>query len=304
METLPYREMRFELTSGTLAAKVWGPEDGMPLLALHGWLDNANTYDLLAQELTGCRLVALDLAGHGLSGHRPAGGSYYLWDHLADVAEVVDQLGWRRFSLMGHSMGAGIATWFAGTFPQKVERLVLIDGFGAAFSVASDRLPGYLRQAIRRRMLAFNSPIARFSEGEQPQFASFDEAVAERQNGKFGDLTREAAAILLRRGLEPVEGGFRWRNDPRLALPAYMEPDEATIHAFIRQIKAPTCLILGQQGLFGEGQKAERLQHFRHLELHKLPGDHHLHLGPQASEVARTIQHFLVPSIQPQILIP
>ncbi|MEM7039910.1 MAG: alpha/beta hydrolase, partial [Bacteroidota bacterium] len=294
--TQDFRETRFTLSSGTLAAKLWGPENGLPVLALHGWLDNANTFDLLAKELPGIRLVALDLAGHGLSAHRPAGGSYYLWDHLADVAEVVQQLGWQRFSLVGHSMGAGIACWFAGTFVDKVDRLVLIDGFGAPFSVESESLPGYLRKAIRRRMLAFKSPIARFAEGKQHQFSSFDEAVAERRNGKFGKLTDEAAAILLRRGLEAVEGGYRWRNDPRLTLPAYMEPNEAAIHAFIRKITAPTCLILGNQGLFGKGEKAERLQAFSQLELHRLPGDHHLHLGPHATEVGQTVRKFLVSS--------
>ena len=294
MTTHDYQEARFDLSSGTLAAKIWGPEDGLPVFALHCWRDNANTFDLLAKELPGVRLVALDLAGHGLSAHRPAGGSYYLWDHLADVAEVVRQLGWRRFSLMGHSMGAGIATWYAGTFARQVERLVLISVLGETFSMESDSLPGYLHKAIRRRILARQSPVARFAAGDQRQFSSFDEAVAERRNGKFGQLTDEAAAILLHRGLEPVEGGYRWRNDPRLTLPAYMEPNEATIHAFIREVAAPTWLILGEEGLFGKGEKAERLQSFRQLELHRIPGDHHLHLGPQAAQVGQTVHQFLI----------
>ena len=294
-----HQEIRFKVSSGTLAAKQWGPKDGFPILALHGWLDNANSFDQVAPGLEGVRLIALDLAGHGHSDHRPPGGSYYLWDHLADVAEVLGQLGWRRFSLMGHSMGAGIATWYAGTFPSRVERLVLVDGFGAPFSVEADGLPGYLSKAIRRRMLAGSSPIPRFNAGAQ--FESFEEAVAERRNGKFGDLTDEAAGILLDRGLEAVPGGYRWRNDPRLVLPAYMEPNESTIHAFIRRISAPTCLVLGEDGLFGQGQKAERLRHFQNLQVHRLPGDHHLHLGQSAPEVAAVINAFLVPSLQPQL---
>ena len=190
-------------------------------------------------------------------------------------------------------MGAGIATWYAGAFARQVERLVLIDGFGAPFSVESESLPGYLAKAIRRRILARKSPVPRFVAGKQSQFSSFDEAVAERRNGKFGKLTDEAAAILLRRGLEQVEGGYRWRNDPRLTLPAYMEPNEAAIHAFISQVAAPTCLILGKEGLFGKGEKAERLQSFSQLELHRMPGDHHLHLGPHAAEVGKTVHQFL-----------
>lgn len=296
--------MRFWASGIPLAAKVWGPESGHPVLALHGWLDNANTFDRIAPLLEGCHIVALDLAGHGHSGHRSAGASYYLWDYLADVAEVIRQLGWKRFSLMGHSMGAGISTWYAGTFPRKVERLILIDGFGAPFSVEPDELPRYLGRAIRRRQMAAQVPIDRFAAGHQAQFGQVSEAIAERRSGKFGELTDEAAAILLERGLEQVPGGFRWRNDPRIALPAFMEPDEAEICAFIRQIEARSMLILGDQGLFGQGQKAHRLSHFQQLEIHSLPGGHHLHLEAAAPTVAGLIQSFLIPSPLPQIPHP
>lgn len=299
MNGIDPQEIRFEISSGILAAKQWGSPDGLPVLALHGWLDNANTFDLIAPRLEGVQLIALDMAGHGLSTHRPPGASYYLWDHLADVAEVIGQLGWKRFTLLGHSMGAGIATWFAGAFPKLVARMALIDGFGAPFSVEPDKLPGYLSKAIRRRQLAANSPIDRFATGKRAQFNKFEDAVAERKKGKFGHLSDEAAGILLRRGLEPVEGGYRWRNDPRLVLPTYMEPDEATINAFISKVSAPTCLILGDNGLFGKGQKADRLEHFQQLEVHTLPGDHHLHLGAAAPAVATLIQSFLVTSLQP-----
>lgn len=298
------REIQFRLPGYTLAAKEWGQPGDIPILALHGWMDNANTFDHLIPALEGVHIIALDLAGHGHSGHQGPGGAYYLWDYVADVAEVIRQLGWKQFSLLGHSMGAGIATWFAGTFPRKVERLALIDGFGAAFSLEADQLPRYLERAIRRRQMAGMVPIERFVPGQAPQFSSLKEAIAERRDGKFGKLTEEAACTLLERGLESVPGGYRWRNDPRIALPALMEPNEATICAFIDRITAPTCIILGDQGLFANGERDHRLTHFRQLEVFTLKGGHHLHLEPVATEVATHLQAFILSSLQPTIPTP
>lgn len=66
-------EVRLSLPHIELAAHLFGPEDGLPVIALHGWLDNANSFARLAPRLEGLRIVALDLAGHGHSGHRPPG---------------------------------------------------------------------------------------------------------------------------------------------------------------------------------------------------------------------------------------
>ena len=86
-------ERTFEVSPGlVLAARIHGPEDGAPLLAMHGWLDNAATFDLLAPLLPGRRIVALDFAGHGLSGRR-SGAPYHFIDYVADAAGVIDLLG-------------------------------------------------------------------------------------------------------------------------------------------------------------------------------------------------------------------
>jgi pimeloyl-ACP methyl ester carboxylesterase len=116
------RASETDVVLGQLAAKVWSPAPGAEVrgsvLALHGWMDNAGSFDALAPVLAsvGYRVAALDLAGHGHSPHRPAGAGYgynYMDQSLA-VLEAAQALEWPRLTLLGHSMGAGIATLVGG----------------------------------------------------------------------------------------------------------------------------------------------------------------------------------------------
>lgn len=87
-----------------LAARGFGPPDAPKVLCMHGWLDNAASFELLAPRLPGLRVVALDLPGHGLSEHREAGNTYAFIDAVATVAAARDALGWEQCILMGLSL--------------------------------------------------------------------------------------------------------------------------------------------------------------------------------------------------------
>jgi len=84
------KEIQIELPYLKLAAKQWGNPAGMPVLAIHGWLDNAGTFDHIAPLLPDLNLVAIDLPGHGLSEHRPMGTNYHFIDYIQWVCTVVD----------------------------------------------------------------------------------------------------------------------------------------------------------------------------------------------------------------------
>ena len=139
------KEKKFHVFGQTLAGLSWDGQ-GEPVLALHGWLDNAASYLPLASQWQR-PMVALDFSGHGHSDHRPDGVVTHLVDHVRDVLAVADQLGWQRFSLVGHSMGAGIACLFAAAFPERVSRLVLIEGLGPP-STPGEEVANTLRKAL------------------------------------------------------------------------------------------------------------------------------------------------------------
>ncbi len=141
-----------DLDGVEIAVRCWGPEDGIPVLALHGWLDNAASFDRLAPLLDGCFVVAPDLAGHGRSDHRRDDSGYYLWEHAEDMLAVVDSLGLGHFHVLAHGMGTGIASLLAA-LTSSIASMVFLDGMGAPFTVAEDDRVAHLARAYRLKRM-------------------------------------------------------------------------------------------------------------------------------------------------------
>lgn len=149
------RDLVLPVPNGQLAGKQWGPDDGQPVLALHGWLDNAAVFEPLVPLLKAeFKLVALDLPGHGLSSHLPARGHYTLDSYVESVLSAVDHLKWDTFSVLGHGMGAGIGYYLAALQPDRVPRLASVEGSFPATSPSfephecEDRRDSYTRQEV------------------------------------------------------------------------------------------------------------------------------------------------------------
>lgn len=130
MTTHRYREIDVRVTGGMLHAGVWEPVDGPAepptVLLVHGVTASHLAWTFVAERLPGVRLVAPDLRGRGRSNtlEGPAG----MAAHAADLAGLLDAVGSERVVVVGHSMGAFVAVVFAHRHPQRVARLVLVDG--------------------------------------------------------------------------------------------------------------------------------------------------------------------------------
>lgn len=277
-------ERRFQVAGLTLAAQIWGRPGGVPVIALHGWLDNAGTFDLLAPQLPGCEIVALDLAGHGLSGARSADASYNIWQDVGDLDDVADELGWNRFNLVGHSRGGAIAMLYAATFPERVEKLVLIEGGVPLLGEAEDA-PATLAKAFRDR---------RSLRGRGGRvFADRATAIAERADG-FSKVSRAAAEILARRSLREVPGGFQWHADQRLKGGSELKLTAELTRAFVRRVAAPVLMVRAEQSPFARWKDYdEMIPLFAAIEVVVLPGAHHLHLEGAEGEIAGRTGKFL-----------
>ncbi|MCQ2029912.1 alpha/beta fold hydrolase [Stutzerimonas zhaodongensis] len=281
--SFPFEEIRLSLPHIEVAAHLYGPEQGQPVIALHGWLDNAATFSRLAPLLDGVRIVALDLPGHGHSDHRPPGAAYNIWDYAHDVLQTAEQFGWKRFSLLGHSMGAIVSVLLAGAMPDRIERLALIDG-AIPYTGEADTAPQKLGESLQA--------LLEVDDKRKPVYDSFEQAIAARMKG-VGAVSHEAAESLALRGLMPVPGGYTWRTDARLMLPSPMRLTRAHALAFVHRVACPASLVLAEQGLMTQPAMLELIETFPFAR-NRLPGGHHLHLDdqPGAEAVAAIFNPF------------
>lgn len=273
------RELSLQLPHLRLAARAWGDPALPRLLALHGWLDNAASFDRIAPLL--CEhfhIVAIDLPGHGRSGHRPPGTWYHYVDYLGDALAAADALGWTHFGLLGHSLGGAVASMLAAASPQRIERLFLIEALGP-LTAEVDQTLSLLQRALSQRHGLPAKALRVFAS----------EAEAAETRAKAGDLSLDAAQIMVARGITPVPpGGFVWSSDPRLTLTSPQRYTEAQVLAVLGEIHVPTQLILAEPPppFLPEAMISARIARVPSIDVVRIAGHHHLHLDDPAPVAA------------------
>jgi len=262
------REIDLHLPHVRIAAREWGDRDAEPVLALHGWLDNAASFDTLAPLLSDLHLVAVDLPGHGRSRHRPPGAIHHFIDWVPEVAATADALGWDGFSLLGHSMGAGICSLVPAVFPGRVRRVVLLEGAGPLAADAA-KAPEQLISAL--------GDETRAGGAGSRVFPDIESAVEARRRDT--DLPEDAARRLVERGTEEVEDGVRFSFDPRLKTRSRLRFTENQVRAFLAAIDCPVLAVGATQGWpFPREIVEARLALIPTLERADVEGGHHVHL--------------------------
>ncbi|MCF7221756.1 alpha/beta fold hydrolase [Marilutibacter chinensis] len=283
------RELVLDTPLGRIAGLRGGHPGAARVLALHGWLDNAASFAPIAPLLDGIELVAIDLPGHGRSAHLPPGADYSFPGAVNSVLDVADALGWDRFALLGHSMGAGIASLVAASCPERVGRLVAIEALGA-LADAPENTAARMRQAIAASRALRGKSLRVFP----------DLALAVRARMAAGTqvgsrLAEPAARLLVERGTVPVDGGFVWSSDPRLTLPTFQRPTEAQVNDLVAGIDCPTLTIFAEpaQPYLPDPLRRARAALLPDGRLVVMEGGHHLHMEDPATVAAAIGDFFL-----------
>lgn len=263
-----WQDIQIAVPGFTLAAKTHGQPEQPAMLALHGWLDNANSFEWLAEQLPDYYFIALDLPGHGQSSHLPAGCHYHFSDGIFTILNAIKSLGLSKLHLLGHSMGACLASLLAGVQPDLFLSLTLIEGLGP-FSSPAETACQQLRDYWNHQNPMGANPIKGYQSLAQ----------AAKARAKRGHVSYELAFKLCERGVKAVDGHYYWQHDRRLLIPSPLRMTEAQVLSCLQDIKAPSQLIWAKQGFNFDSEEIEtRMQAVPDLQVDWIEGGHHVHM--------------------------
>lgn len=267
-----------------LHASSYGAQESTPALALHGWLDNAASFAPIAPLLEGWRLIAVDLPGHGRSDHLPMASSRNFVDWLPHVLDILDALELKRVTLVGHSMGAGIASLFAGAMPERVDRLVLIEGLGPLSTPAGQSVE-LMRQSLSQRERTITRGARRVED--------LAGAVSRMRAARMPMSDEALELIAARNTREVAGGGLEFAYDPMLQSTSLVRLTEEHVLELFAAIVAPTLFVQADEGLaFPQEMMRTRLETISNLVHLKVPGGHHVHMDTP-HVVAELVADFL-----------
>jgi pimeloyl-ACP methyl ester carboxylesterase len=260
----------------------WGNDAAPPVILLHGGRDHGRSWDRIARALQPhFHVMAPDLRGHGDS-EWAKGSSYSLADHVYDLTHLVGA--GRDAVLVGHSFGGMIALAFAGTFPERVSRLAVLDG---AF------LPTAPSAAIEARMAQWMAQLDKVSTSQTRRFRNLEEA-AERMSAHNARLTAEQALHLARHAVRPnADGTLSWKYDPyqQARAPYRLSGDDYI--ALWSRITCPTLLLCGSESFIPDPGKAGIPGHFQHADQTIIAGAGHWLHHDQPEAVLAALRSFL-----------
>lgn len=352
-------ELEFEVPYGKLAAKSWHEEidTSKRVLALHGWMDNSGSFDTIMPLLKheeDLYIVALDLPGHGKSSQIPPGSSYSDLNIVMEIRRCLTELKWiqpvqrdfssdrnhmlhsksheslqdalkvkkeasKKFTIIGHSLGAGLGLFYASLFPDDVEEVVLLDFIKSRTTTAEDLLNNTAEVIDRFISIApsqspFSSPILSKAFSSNPNKTTDKGQVTVSQEAaiiatieahkQLGVLTRDDATCLLKRSTVAVStppNSVIYLRDLRLNSMLNIREHLEINKIMFAQVKCHVIAILAKKGLYAQDElfrdnldtiEAYYKERAKTFKIQWLDADHYLHMN-RAQQTADIINKYL-----------
>jgi pimeloyl-ACP methyl ester carboxylesterase len=278
--------------------RVWGEPDASvpPLVLVHGWMDVSASWQFMVDALQASRwIIAPDWRGFGLTRPPTPVDSYWFPDYLADLDALLDHYaGERPVDLVGHSMGGNVAMMYAGVRPDRIRRLVNLEGFGMP-ETRPAQAPGRYAQWL--------DEIKALHQGEQT-LKSYEsaEAVARRLMKTNPRLPADKAEWLARQWAAPnAQGQWDILGDAaHKVVSAHLYRVDEAIEIY-RRISAPVLCVTASddslsqwwKGRFTLAEFHERLKAVPQLTPVVVNDAGHMMHHDQPQVLARLIEDFL-----------
>jgi pimeloyl-ACP methyl ester carboxylesterase len=278
--------------------RIWGEPDAAqaPLVLVHGWMDVAASWQFMVDALSSSRwIIGPDWRGFGLSNAPTPVDSYWFPDYLADLDALLDHFtGDQRVDLVGHSMGGNVAMMYAGVRPERIRRLINLEGFGMPATQPA-QAPGRYAQWL--------DEIKALRQGES-ELKAYDsaEGVARRLMKTNPRLPADKAAWLARQWAAPnAQGQWTILGDAahKVVSAQLYRVDEAI--EIYRRISAPVLSVTARddslsqwwKGRFTLAEFHERVQAVPQLSAVVVDDAGHMMHHDQPQVLARLIENFL-----------
>ena len=280
---MKFQQKYYQLNHGHISAIEIGDvsTSSTTVLCLHGWLDNAasfeSTLNVLSEQDPDLHLCAIDLPGHGFSSHKAEGNYYPFHDYIDDLYQLLStHLNHRKVVLVGHSLGALIASCVSSAFPELVSGFVQIEGVGPLPEIETNTV-NRLREGVISRKRVLNKPPRTFD--------SLEPVISRR--AKLNKVASKLIELIIVRGTEKVGDAYCWRHDIKLQCQSVYRMSFPHADELLKHIRCPHSIILGDSGYPELKERVEQLEEVD-FKLKVISGGHHCHLE-NPSNVANII---------------
>ena len=278
--------------------RVWGEPapDKTPLVLLHGWMDVAASYQFVVDALHHDHyIIAPDWRGFGLTATTEA-DNFWFPDYLADLDFLLDHyVPDGPIHLVGHSMGGNVAMLYAGIRPERIRRLVNLEGFG---------MPATRPSQAAGRYASWMDSLKKLHQGEM-DLKAYDsvDGVAQRLMKTNARLSADKAHWLARHwAQETVQGQWRILGQAAHKMPHAMLYRLDEVQALYGAITAPTLMVeaaddslgLWFKGKFTLEEHHERVKVVAQLKTVQVADAGHMVHHDQPQLVANLIDEFLL----------
>lgn len=238
---------------GFVAGKWYGPENVRPILMLHGWQDNAGSFDtlipLLSPEFS---YLAIDLPGHGLSSRLPHGILYTVINYIHTLNHIQRHYKWDKLSFCAHSMGAAVATLYASMYPDRCDLLICLD---AIMKPYHGSIENHIRLLQKYSDGLFTLDEMSQSDAEPPTY-THEELIG--RWAKQANITHEGIEYLTKRGVlqsKKDSNRFYYSRDIRLKILDFgrFSISDDIHYKLIQRITAPHLFIKAGKSTAYEG---------------------------------------------------